>query len=305
MKNVNNSVFYRYTSIRFKNNKMLTNMNFRTLSLMLATLLLTITSSFAQIDLKKIAKETERSVNKRIERGIERGVDNTLDNAEDSVRGKKKKNKKNKRGESSDQSSVTIIKDVTPFTFSGNLTIQIDGEGTIDNNLIKVVSDKFDMAVRPMLIKKPNNLMVYDKKTDAVTKINAELYEDKALKEFLNSQPYDSKKTKTELERTSDIKEIDTYIARRYIVDGDDYEGEIWFSAEVDLDYDLFSALMEYAKLDLGSMHGFPLEMHLSFKNGDKMDFLVKSIEDGNPDEALLDVSEYELIDMTDLKSGN
>jgi len=279
-------------------------MNIKLFSLIIATLLMSVTTGSCQIDLKKIAKETERSVNKRIERGIERGVDNTLDSAEDKVRGKNKK-KKNKKGEDIDGSTVTVIKDVTPFTFSGNLTISIDGEGTIENNIIKLVSDDYDMAVRPMLVKKPNNLMIYDKKTDAVTKINSELYEDKALKEFLNTEPYDAKKTKTELERTSDIKEIETYIARKYLVDGDDYEGEVWLSAEVDLDYDLFAALMEYQDLDLGTMYGFPLEMHITFKNGDKMDYFVKGIEDGNPDKALLDVSDYDLIDMTDLKSGN
>ena len=280
-------------------------MNTKTSSLVACLIFLFVTTRSCQIDLKKIAKETERSVNRRIERGIERGVDNTLDNAEDTVRGRNKNRKKNKKGEYIETNEVKVIKEVTPFTFSGNLTIQIDGEGSIDNNLIKLVTDKYDMAVRPMLVKKPNNLMIYDKQTDAVTKINTELYEDKALKEFLNLEPYDAKKTKTELERTSDIKEIETYIARKYLVDGDDYEGEVWLSAEVDLDYDLFAALMEYQKLDLGSMYGFPLEMHITFKNGDNLDYFVKSIEDGNPDKALLDVSDYELIDMTDLKSGN
>lgn len=271
---------------------------------MIAIVCLTIGTSCAQINLKKIAKETERSINKRVERGVERGVDNALDNAEDEVRGKKKKKKKN--GEDYDENNtVTVIKEVEPFNFSGNLTIQIDGGGEIEDNLIKVVSDKFEFAVRPMLVKKPNNLMIYDKQNGSVTKINTELYENKALKEFIEYETYDSKKTETEMERTADIKEIDTYIARKYLVEGDDYEGEVWMSAEVDLDYDLFAKLMEYQKLDLGTMYGFPLEMHISFKNGDKMDWSIKSIEEGDPDKTLLDVSDYELIDMTDLKSGN
>lgn len=303
---MNISNFVRYYNVIFAVElKYLCLMNTKTFSLIAAVIFLCITTGNSQIDLKKIAKETERSVNRRIERGIERGVDNTLDNAEDTVRGRNKKKKKNKNGEYDESNEVKVIKDVTPFTFSGNLTIQIDGEGTIDDNLIKLVSDRYDMAIRPMLVKKPNNLMIYDKKTDAVTKINTELYEDKALKEYLNLEPHDPKKTKTEFERTSDIKEVETYIARKYLVDGDDYEGEVWLSAEVDLNYDLFAAIMEYQKLDLGYMYGFPLEMHITFKNGDTLDFFVKSIEDGNPDKALLDVSEYDLIDMTDLKSGN
>jgi len=280
-------------------------MKIRQSMLILAVLCLALSSNYAQIDLKQIAKDTERSINKRVERGVERGVDNALDNAEDQVRGKNKR-KKNKNGEEYDEgNTVTVIKEVDPFNFTGNLTIQIDGEGNLDDNLIKVVSNKYDFAIRPMLVKKPNNLMIYNKQEGSVTKLNNELYEDKALKEFVEYEVYDSKKTKTDMERTADIKEIETYIARKYIVDGDDYEGEVWLSAEVDLDYDLFSTLMEFQRLDLGTNYGFPLEMHITFKNGDKMDFTVKSIEDGNPDKALLDVSNYDLIDMTDLKSGN
>ena len=280
-------------------------MKIRQLFMILAVVCLTISTSCAQINLKKIAKDTERSINKRVERGVERGVDGALDSAEDEVRGKKKKKRKKDGEEYNEGNTVTIIKEVEPFNFSGNLTIQIDGEGNLDDNLIKVVSNKYDFAIRPMLVKKPNNLMIYDKQEGSVTKLNTELYENKALKEFVEYEMFDSKKTKTKMERTSDIKEIESYIARKYIVDGDDYEGEVWMSAEVDLDYDLFAILMEFQRLDLGTNYGFPLEMHISFKNGDRMDLTVKSIEDGNPDKALLDVSDYDLIDMTDLKSGN
>ena len=62
---------------------------------------------------------------------------------------------------------------------------------------------------------------------------------------------------------------------------------------------------MEFQRLDLGTAYGFPLEMHITYKSGDTMDFFVKSVEDGNPDKALFDVKSYDLIDMTDLKSGN
>lgn len=258
---------------------------------------------FSQIDLKKIAKSTERSINKRIERGIDRSVDDALDNAEDEVRGKNKRKKD--KGTYDEDNSVTVIKEVIPFSFTGNLVVSIDGSGTIDNNLIKLAADDYEMAVRPMLVKKPNNLMIYDKQSEAVTKINTDLYENNALKEYHEYEVYNEKRTETEMERTSDIKEIEGFIARKYIVEGDDYEGTMWLSAEVDLDYDLFSSLMEYHRLDIGTMYGFPLEMHISYKNGDTMDYMVKSIEEGSVDKQLFDVSEYELIDMTDLKSGN
>ena len=262
-----------------------------------------VSEAYAQINLKNIVKDAERSINRRVERGVENKVDDVLDGAEDRVRGKK--NKKDSGEKYDSNGEVKIIKEVLPFTFSGNLTINIQGTGNVENNLIKVVSDDYDMAVRPMLVKKPHNLIIYNKRDEAATKINTELYDDKALKEFHSYELYNSSSTKTELERTSDIKEIDGYISRKFIVDGDDYEGTVWLSAEVDLDYDLFASLMEFQRLDIGAMNGFPLEMHISYKNGDTMDFFVKSIENGNPDKALFDIKSYELIDMTDLKSGN
>jgi hypothetical protein len=257
----------------------------------------------AQINVKSILKDAERSVNRRTERAVENKIDDVLDNAEDKVRGK---NKKNDRGEAYENNGETkVIKEVLPFNFSGNLTISIEGTGGVDNNLIKVVSNKYDLAIRPMLVKKPHNLIIYNKQDEAATKINTELYDDKALKEFHDYEIFEKSKTKTEFERTSDIKEIDGFIARKYVVDGDDYEGVVWLSAEVDLDYDLFASLMEYQRLDLGTSYGFPLEMHITYKSGDTMDFFVKNVEDGNPDKALFDVKSYDLIDMTDLKSGN
>lgn len=257
----------------------------------------------AQINVKSIIKDAERSVTRRTERAIENKIDDSLDNAEDKLRGK---NKKKDKGEAYDSNGETrIIKEVLPFNFSGNLTISIEGTGNVDDNLIKVVSDKYDLAVRPMLVKKPHNLIIYNKQEEAATKINTELYDDKALKEFHTYEIYEANKTKTEFERTSDIKEIDGFIARKYLLDGNDYEGLVWLSAEVDLDYDLFASLMEFQRLDIGTSYGFPLEMHITYKSGDTMDFFVKSVEDGNPDKALFDVKSYDLIDMTDLKSGN
>ena len=278
-------------------------MNLKTLFLLLTLSSLSLTVGSAQIDLKKIAKDTERSINNRVERGIERSVDGALDGAEDKVRGKNKKKKKGSQEEATN--TVTVIKEVLPFNFSGNVTISIEGSGEVENNLIKVVSDKYQMAVRPMLVKKPHNLMIYDKQIESITKINTELYDDKALKEFHTYEKYDSKKTKTEFTKTSDIKEVMGFIARRYEVEGDDYEGEIWLSAEVDLDYDLFASLMQYQRLDLGTMHGFPLEMYIEFNNGETMDLTIKEIQDGEPEKNLFDVDGYELVDMTDLKSGN
>lgn len=280
-------------------------MNFKTLFLLLTLSSLSLTSISAQIDLKKIAKDTERSINKRVERGIEKSVDGALDGAEDKVRGKNKRKKKKGSRDEEVTNTVTVVKEVLPFNFSGNVTISIEGSGEIEDNLIKVVSDKYQMAVRPMLVKKPHNLMIYDKKIESITKINTELYDDKALKEFHTYEKFDVKKTKTEFTKTSDIKEVMGFIARKYDVEGDDYDGEIWLSAEVDLDYDLFASLMQYQRLDLGTMHGFPLEMYITFNNGDTMDLTIKDIEDGNPEKNLFDVDDYELVDMTDLKSGN
>lgn len=281
-------------------------MNPKSLSLFLAVFFFCFQSVSCQIDLNRIARETERSVNKRVERGIEKSVDKTLDNAESQVKGKKKSKKNNKSDEAYDESGkVQIIKEVSPFTFSGNIMITVDGTGNISSNLIKVASQDYLFSVRPLMIKKPNNLMIYDKEEESLTKINTELYEDKALKDFYEYELYDESKTKTKLERTSDIKEIEGYIARKYIVEGDDYNGIIWLSSEVDMDYDLFSSIMEMKRLDIGSGLGFPLEMHISFDSGDTMDFTVNTIEAGNPDKALFDVSAYEMIDMTDLKSGN
>ena len=277
-------------------------MNFKSIAALLFCSFL-ITQMSAQINVKSIIKDAERSVTRRTERAIENKIDDSLDNAEDKLRGK---NKKKDKGEAYNTNGETkVIKEVLPFNFSGNLTISIEGTGSVDDNLIKVVSDKYDLAVRPMLVKKPHNLVIYNKQEEAATKINTELYDDKALKEFHVYDKYEASKTKTEFERTSDIKEIDGFIARKYIVDGNDYEGLVWLSAEVDLEYDLFASIMEFQRLDLGNAYGFPLEMHITYKSGDTMDFFVKSIEDGNPDKALFDVKSYDLIDMTDLKSGN
>lgn len=278
-------------------------MKIRSIILFAALFSCSLPSSFGQINLKKIVKDTERSINRRVERGIERGVDDALDGAEDEVRGRNKKRKKSDTYDES--SSTTVIREVIPFSFEGNVMVSIDGTGSLESNLIKLSTEKYEFAVRPMLVKRPNNLMIYNKEEESVTKVNTDLYEDKVLKEFHDYEPVVASKTKTELERTSDIKEIQGYIARKFIVDGDDYEGTVWLSAEVDMDYDLFASLMEFQPLDLGNINGFPLEMHISFKNGDTMDYMVKEIDEGEADSSLFDVSDYDMIDMTDLKSGN
>lgn len=278
-------------------------MRIKSIILFAALLAFSIPETIAQINLKNIVKDTERSINRRVERGIERGVDDALDGAEDEVRGR---NKKRKKSDSYDESSsVTVIREVSPYAFSGNITVSIDGTGAMESNLIRLASEKYDFAVRPMLVKKPNNLMIYNKEETSLTKINTDLYDDKALKEFHDYEAITASKTRTELERTSDIKEILGYIARKFIVDGDGYEGTVWLSAEVDMDYDLFASLMEYPALELGNINGFPLEMHISFNDGDTMDYIVKEIDEGEADKSLFDVSDYDIIDMTDLKSGN
>ena len=62
---------------------------------------------------------------------------------------------------------------------------------------------------------------------------------------------------------------------------------------------------MEYRALGIGTQYGFPLKLEIEFNTGDTFNFTVQDINTENPDYRILDVSEYELIDMTDLKSGN
>lgn len=256
----------------------------------------------AQINLKRIIRKTENSINKRITKNIDKGVDNILDAGEDQVKDKTSKKKKKDKYSTKEKTKVIVEKEVVPFNFSGNITIDVETNGWQKNNLIKVVSDEFQMAVRPMLVKEPNNLMIYNKEEESITKINNEKYEGQALKEYFVYEQDAKAAKKTKIEKTSDIKDINGFVARKYIIDGKGYEGTAWLSPEVDIDFDLFSKIMNYKNLAIGTKYGFPLEMNLEFSNGDTLNFNVTDLSDGSPDKMLFDVSEYELIDMTDLK---
>lgn len=257
----------------------------------------------SQINLKRIIRKTENSINKRITKNIDKGVDNILDEGEDQVKAKtsRKKKKKDKYG-SKEKTKVVVEKEVNPFNFSGNLTIDVETNGWQKNNLIKVVTDKFNMAVRPMLVKEPNNLMIYNKEEESITKINNEKYDGQALKEYFVYEMDARAAKKTKVEKTSDIKDINGFVARKYLIKGKEYEGTAWLAPEIDLDFDLFAKIMNYKQLALGTKYGFPLEMSIEFDNGDTFEFNVSDLSDGSPDKMLFDVSEYEMIDMTDLK---
>ena len=268
-------------------------------------LLFAISPLSSQIDLDRIAKEAQRNVNKRVEKNIDKSIDNAMDNAEDSV--KKKKRKKNKKGEEEYEPEVEIrtIKEVLPNEFLGEFTINrsFEGNGSESTNMIMVVMDEYRTAVRPLILKKPHNLIIYDKQDETVVTINNNDFEGMAMKDWFTSQTSDNDDFST-ASKSSDIKEIEGYIARRYEVEHDEYSAEIWFTKEIDADVSTIYDVMQYAPLFLDKSLGFPLEMTIQHKDDSIERVQVKNIVENSGNDSLIDISEYELIDMTDLKHG-
>lgn len=260
--------------------------------------------SHAQIDLGKISRDAKRTVNKRIDRNIDRAIDNTLDEAEDAVRGKNKR--KNKNGEDEYYDPVTgtvIVKEVLPNAFSGQFMISRDIEnGSEESNMYLIAMSTYETAIRPLMVKKPHNLIIYNKQEETKITINNEKYEGKALKDWVIFEEMNMKRT-AETERTDEIETIDGYIARKYIVEHKDYEGEIWFTKEIDADLEVINTLLELSNLYLDPTLGFPLKMVLEFDDGHKETFSVSDIKE-NGDDSIFDISKYSLVDMTDLESG-
>lgn len=263
--------------------------------------------SNAQIDLSKIASDAKRAVNKRIDRNIDRAIDNTLDETEDVVRGKKKKT----RGKNSDDDIYyegdgedRIIKEVNPHSFLGQFMITRDVEGAEDqSNMYTIALSDYETLIRPLMVKKPHNLIIYNKQDETQTSINNEMYSGKALKDWVSVNPV-AEKSYAESERTDEIETIGGYIARKYLIEHKDYEGEIWFTKEIDAEIGVINSLLELEELFLDPGLGFPLRMSLTYDDDRKVDYNVTDIrEDADP--ALFDLSSYKLVDMTDLEAGN
>ncbi len=260
----------------------------------------------AQIDLSKIARDAKRTVNKRVDRNIDRAIDNTLDETEDAIRGKNKK----KKGKNDDDDmyyegagGTTVIKEVNPNNFAGEFLITRDIEnGSDEGNMYKIAMQDYETAIRPLMVKTPHNLIIYNKQEETKTTINKEKYEGKALKDWVIKEEVNEKKY-ADTERTDDIETIDGYIARKYVVESKDYEGEIWFTREIDADISVINFLLELDELYLDPKLGFPLKMTLEFDDGHKEIFKVSDISEEN-NKSLFDVSDYKLVDMTDLESG-
>jgi hypothetical protein len=262
--------------------------------------------SFGQIDLDRIAKEAQRNVNRRVEKNIDKSIDNAMDNAEDSV--KKKKKKKNKKGEETyePEVEVRVIKEISPNEFKGKFMMDrsVEGRGDSYSNMLQVVMDDYKTAVRPLIIKEPHNLIIYDKEEETVVTINNENYEGKAMKDWYTSMEAEDQDALSTATKTDDIKEIEGYIARRYEVVADDYSAVIWFTKEIDADVSVIYSVMDYDRLYLDKTLGFPLEMVIQY-NDDRVERVkITNIQENEIDEQLFDISGYELIDMTDLKYG-
>lgn len=262
--------------------------------------------SFGQIDLDRIAREAQRNVNKRVEKNIDKSIDNAMDNAEDSM--KKKKGKKNKKGEETyePEVEVRVVKEVMPNEFKGIFMMDrsIDGRGENYSNMLQVVIDDYRTAVRPLIIKKPHNLIIYNKEEETVVTINNENYEGKAMKDWYTSMDSEDKNDLSTATKTDDIKEIEGYIARKYVVAAKNYSAVIWFTKEIDADVSVLYNVMEFDRLHLDKTLGFPLEMVIQY-NDDRIERVkISNIQANETDEQLFDISGYELIDMTDLKYG-
>ncbi len=258
----------------------------------------------AQIDLGKIARDAKRTVNKRVDRNIDKAIDNTLDETEDAIKGKNKK-KKNK-GEDDyydEKGGTTVIKEVIPNSFAGQFMITRDIEGgSQESNMYTIAMQEYETAIRPLMVKTPHNLIIYDKENETKTTINTVKYEGKALRDWVMREEVSEKKY-AKAERTDEIEDIDGYIARKYTVKAKEYEGEVWFTKEIDADLGIINYLLELDELFLDPKLGFPLKMNLSFDDGYTEIFKVTDINE-TADQSLFDISQYNLVDMTDLESG-
>lgn len=281
-------------------------MNFRVSLSLFFFVLICSGYSFGQIDLDRIAREAQRNVNRRVEKNIDKSIDNAMDNAEDSL--KKKKSKKNKKGEETyePEVEVRVVKEVLPNEFKGKFMMDrsVDGKGDDYSNMIQVVMDEYRTAVRPLIIKAPHNLIIFNKEEETVITINNENYEGKALKDWYTSMDEDDEDALSTATKTDDIKEIEGYIARKYEVAADDYTASIWFTKEIDADVSVIYDVMEFDKLNLDKSMGFPMEMNIHHKDGREEQVKISNIRENDIDEQLFDISGYELIDMTDLKYG-
>lgn len=264
--------------------------------------------SNAQIDLSKIARDAKRSVNKRIDRNIDRGIDNTLDGAEDVVRGKNKKKKDKNNNQDDDiyyegDGEDRIIKEVIPNVFNGQFMVTRDVEGAEEqSNMYTIALQRYETVLRPLMVKKPHNLIIYNKQDETQLTINNEMYEGKALKDWV-SIPEISEKNYAEAERTDEVESVGGYIARKYIIEHKEYEGVIWFTKEIDADISVINTLLELDELYLDPGLGFPLKMTLEFDDDRVINYNVTDIKE-ETDASLFDISSYKLVDMTDLEAG-
>lgn len=261
-------------------------------------------ANYAQIDLSKIARDAKKTVNKRVDRNIDRAIDNTLDETEDVVRGKNKKKKDKDRDDYYDENGGTkIIKEVIPHSFGGEFLVSRDIENsTQESNMYKIALNDYETAIRPLMIKKPHNLIIYNKEQETKTTVNNEKYEGKALRDWVVREEIKESKY-ADAERTDDIETIDGYIARKYIIDSKDYEGEIWFTKEIDADFGIINYLLDLDELFLDPKLGFPLMMKLEFDDGHTESLKVSDITE-ETNKSIFDLSNYSLVDMTDLESG-
>jgi len=279
-------------------------MNFKISFSLSIIFLLFFSVSSAQIDLGRIAKKAEKKVERKIDKKITKGVNKAIDETDDAISGKNKK-KKNDKGKTKVITETKIVKEVIPHAFRGEFMMNITkAEG---NNMIKIALSEYQTAVRPLIIKEPNNLMIYNKKDETLTSINNVKYKGKALKEWMirNNDNNKNRKEILTLTKTTDIQEFNGFIARKYIVDGNGVEGIMWLTKEIDADFNLICELMGYNNYNFSNSYGFPLVIDVTLKGGTKEYIAVDNIVENNSNSSLFDISAYELIDMTDLEPGN
>jgi hypothetical protein len=278
-------------------------MNSRISFILSLVFLMCFTVSSAQIDLGRIAKKAENKVERKIDKKITKGVDNAIDGTDDAITGKNSKKKKKGKGETKVITETKIVKEVNPNGFRGEFTLNTSTAN--GQNMLKIALGEYQTAVRPLIVKEPHNLMIYDKKEETLTTVNKMKYEGKAMKDWMIRGNDKEKKETLTLTRTAEVKDIGGYIARKYLVEGKRSDGFMWLTKEIDADFGLICELMGYENLSYPKLLGFPLAIEINNEDGSVDLFSVDSISDDGYQSSLFDVSAYQLIDMTDLEPGN
>ncbi len=262
--------------------------------LTLCFLLIMPSTSEAQLlkDIYKTSKKrTKRQIERRSEKRASNAINDGLDAVEDKIFGKKKKKKK---------SNSTKADDINLETnqFVGSFTMETK-VSTGNSYNFDFVFDTYKTKMEGVMPDGMTSKMIIDLSEKTLTTLVDNGGVKQGYKNWLPEGKTDTEYN-AEVIKTSEVKIINDYTCRKYLVKDDNGSSEVWVTKDIDIN---FEQLRKNAKGSVFASQplydGFPIEIHHTNNNGSKTVSTIKNVSTEKPSSDEFKNNDYQIVDMT------